>query len=172
VVVRRIELERSTSRNDSGVGAVHDIAQNDRARLRIGEQRVVVGDVPFDMPTRRQVLSWVRGGTEIEVHEPHVHDGGSVKLPTGSHAEVCREDHFLPRSGTTGRRRVLVRGNVEIDTAIRRTATRCRVSTSAGIPVDRPSRCSRTRSENFCVVPILVKKQSIAVIVRFFSSEE
>ena len=43
--------------------AGEDIAQNDRARLRIGEQRVVVGDVPFGMPTRRQVLSWLRGAT-------------------------------------------------------------------------------------------------------------
>src|SRR5205807_3082211 len=93
VLAGRIELQRSASGNDSGVGAVHDISQNDRSRLRTAEQRAVVSDIALDMPTGRQLLARLGGGAEVKIDETHIYDGRAVESAAGRYARNRREDH-------------------------------------------------------------------------------
>ncbi len=122
------------------------------------EQRAMIGsNIALDMPRRSQILAWLRGGPEIEVHKAQINDGSAVELCSGGLAEIRREDDFLPRAGAAGGRRELIALDVEVDELQRKKVGRCRAclvrARHQGI---KPWPCWMNRFGNACCLPVLV----------------
>ena len=114
ILWRRVKLQLRTPRDNTRIGAVHDIAQNDVPCLGAAEQRGIVRLVTLHVPCWRQVASWFWRCAEIDVHVSQIDDRRAVELSPGRHVKVCRKHDLLPWARAACGRRELETLDIEV----------------------------------------------------------
>ena len=105
--VRGIELNLGRAVNDSGVGGVDDVVDVRFARLRLAQERGVIGEVALHMPARPERWVRLRRRPVVHVHLAHVNRSGAIELNSLGDVKVSNENYLGPRPGAALGRRVV-----------------------------------------------------------------